>query len=161
MWWTMIGKWVAIGYLVPAVIWDIRKKVVPVRLIRLALGIGLILRFLDTDGWGRLSRLTDVGQLGSLLLGLLVAMLPGLFVLGLGFVTGEAIGYADGWSVLLLGLFAGSRAAICIFMTALLFSALYALCLVVAKRVKPGMRFAFLPHISAGYIVWMMFQGMV
>lgn len=160
MLWTMIAKWAAAGYLIPAVIWDIRKRAVPVRFIRLALLIALVLRFLAEGGFAEALREDGVQGMVWKFASLFAAALPGIILLFLGYVTGEAVGYADGWSVLLLGLFAGSGAAVCVLMTAFFFSAVYALWLIVGQRAKPGMRFPFLPHISAGYLVWIMFSSL-
>lgn len=146
-----VGKWIAAGYLVQAVLWDIRKRVVPVWLIRLVLLCAVVLRSVDT-----VMGISDVGDIPSKLTGLLGAALPGLLLLVIGYLTREAVGYADGWSVLLLGLLMGSQAAVCIMMTAFLFSAMYALWLIIGRRADKDMRFPFLPHISAGFIVWLM-----
>ncbi|NLL78490.1 MAG: hypothetical protein GX234_01530 [Clostridiales bacterium] len=153
-----IGKWVAAGYLVQAVIWDIRKKAVPTALIRLVLLAAVILRLAGIEkGVG-----FEVGD-GKVFKQLFMiggAILPGVLLLLIGYVTKEAVGYADGWSILLLGLLLGGRAAVCVMFTAFLFAAVYALWLIVGRRADRGMRFPFLPHISAGFIVWIMFFGM-
>lgn len=143
-----IGKGMAVVYLVWAVLCDIQKRVVPVVWIRIGIWVAMGLRIF-VMGVGTESILVKLSEVGF-------AVLPGAILLLIGYVTGESVGYADGWSVLLLGLLLGGRAAVCIMMTAFFFSAFYALWLIVAKKADRRSRFAFLPHISAGFIVWMM-----
>lgn len=144
----MIGKGIAVVYLVQAVLWDIRKRAVPAVWIRIGLltAAGLRILMMGAGAEEMTVKLSEV----------CFAVLPGVILLLLGYFTGESVGYADGWSVLLLGLLLGGSAAVCIVMAAFFFSAFYALWLVVAKKADRRSRFAFLPHISAGFIVWMM-----
>ena len=147
----IVGKWIAGIYLVQAVIWDIRKKMVPIILIRLTFAAAILLQVAAA---GLAWKESAFG-----LRELCFSALPGGILLLIGYCTKEAVGYADGWSVLLLGLFVGGKAALCITMFAFLLSAVYALWLVVGKRQDKTARFAFLPHISAGFIMWLMAAG--
>lgn len=143
-----IGKGMAVVYLVWAVLWDIRKRIVPVAWIRLGLFAAVGLRILIM-GAGTEAMAVELSEA-------FFSIIPGVALLLAGYFTGESVGYADGWSVFLLGLLLGAGAAVCIVMAAFFFSAFYALWLIVAKKADKRMRFAFLPHISAGFIVWMM-----
>lgn len=143
-----IGKGMAVVYLVWAVLWDIRRKTVPVAWIRLGLFAAAGLRIL-VMGAGTEAMAVKLSEV-------CFSVVPGVVLLLAGYFTGESVGYADGWSVFLLGLLLGTGAAVCIVMAAFFFSAFYALWLMVMKKADKRMRFAFLPHISAGFIVWMM-----
>ena len=144
----MIGKGMAVIYLVWAVLCDIQKRVVPVVWIRIGILAAAGLRIL-VMGAGTEAAAVKLSEV-------CFAVIPGVILLLIGYFTGESVGYADGWSVLFLGLFLGAGAAVCIVMAAFFFSAFYALWLIVAKKADRRSRFAFLPHISAGFIVWMM-----
>lgn len=143
-----MGKGIAVVYLIWAVIWDIRRKAVPTAWIRLSLLAAVGLRILIMGA--------GTEQIAVKLSDVCLAVLPGVFLLLIGYFSSESVGYADGWSVLLLGLLLGAGAAVCIMMAAFFLSAFYALWLIVARRADRRMRFAFLPHIGAGFIVWMM-----
>lgn len=145
------GKSIAGGYLALAVFWDIRTQRIPLRLIRLAFlaALPLWLAAVFLSGAGGAARLWLLGS----------AVLPGALLLLLAGGSREAVGYGDGWSILLLGLLLGGKAAFGILLLAFLLASAYALWLTAGRRQSAKYRFAFLPYIGAGFLIWLWAAG--
>lgn len=80
-------------------------------------------------------------------MGILPAVLPGLFLLILAWFTKESIGYGDGISVLLLGGMVGLRNCIWVLGISLLLLSLVGLVLLVIKRVDRKTKIPYLPFL--------------
>lgn len=86
----------------------------------------------------------------------LFGILPGIFLLGISAVTGEAIGYGDGLAVAVCGLALGAEPAIRILMTALFLSAGWSLLLLVLRKAGKKESFPFVPFLLTAQIVTLM-----
>lgn len=84
---------------------------------------------------------------------ILGAAFGGIF-LGIGYATKEALGYADGWSIVLIGLYLGLRPAMFIACCALFLAALQSMLLLGVKKAKKSSTFPFLPFLFAAFLLW-------
>lgn len=81
------------------------------------------------------------------------ALFGGIFLL-LGYVTRETVGYADGWSIVLIGLYLGFRNVVLITCIGLFAAAVFSGILLGIKKVSRKTEFPFLPFLAGGYIIW-------
>lgn len=79
-----------------------------------------------------------------------LSIAPGCLLLLISRVSGEAIGYGDGWMMINLGLLLGYQRAMMVIMTAILFSAFYGMILLMAKKADKKSKMAFAPFLTAG-----------
>lgn len=129
-------------YLGIAAVSDIRKGLIQVKWMLLC---GILLVPLQTAGilW---EDKVFAGQLMG-------AAFGGLFLL-IACATGEAVGYADGWSIVLLGLYFGLQAVVFITCLSLAAAAAYSGILLCLKRVHKKSVFPFLPFLAGAFILW-------
>lgn len=78
------------------------------------------------------------------------ALLPGLFLLVVGAVTREGIGYGDGVVVLIMGLLLGAKLCAGAVLAGLFLSALCSCLLLILKRVNGKSRIPYIPFLAAG-----------
>lgn len=93
-------------------IYDKRDRQIPVRILWIFSGILLAGRLLWIDRTGNCSYLS---------------FLPGIVCLFAGWITGEKIGYGDGWGILILGLSGNFRRLFRMLMIAFLISGFWGL----------------------------------
>ncbi len=89
----------------------------------------------------------------------LLALIPGIFLLILSFVTGESIGYGDGISVLILGGLAGFSNCMWVLCISLIFISMAGIILLAIKRATRKTRLPYIPFLLAAESVWLV--GMV
>lgn len=80
---------------------------------------------------------------------------PGLFLLGLAWVSGQAVGYGDGCVLTVIGLYLGFAAGISILMTGLLLLCPVSLGVLLWKKDRKR-TLPFVPFLLAGYLIWLM-----
>ena len=80
---------------------------------------------------------------------LLCSLLPGMLLLLLGRITSQAVGYGDGWVILILGLFLAPAELLGILGLASALAGIWALYLVVRKR--KDQEIPFLPFLLLGF----------
>lgn len=134
-------KWIAGLFLLICSITDVRKKEIPIS-AAVVFGLGGIAAQL-------VGQMTDVRWwvLGGL---------AGAALMGIGCLTGEAIGYGDGLAVGVAGIWLGLGAAVEILFVGLCMSAVVCAVLLAAGRVKKKHRIPFLPFLAAAWVVWML-----
>lgn len=130
------------GYLCIAAISDLRNKKVAVRWMLVCAILFVPL--------GAARILQEENFLISQLMG---AALGGLFLL-LGYLTKEAVGYADGWSMVLIGLYLGAGAVLFITCVSLMASAVFAGALLFLRKAGRKSTFPFLPFLAGAYLLW-------
>lgn len=84
---------------------------------------------------------------------ILYSCMPGLLALGFSRVTKEVLGYGDGIIFLVMGLYLPLKKLILIGMSAFFVAGLTALVLLIGFRKNGRERIAFIPFLSAAYIV--------
>lgn len=93
--------------------------------------------------------------LGSWLGGVLL----GAVMLGVAFVTEEALGFGDGWLILVMGMFLGLGGSLACMLMAFGASALAGGILMTFKRVKRGYRIPFAPFLFFGSMFYCLMGG--
>lgn len=83
-------------------------------------------------------------------------MILGAVVLGVGYLTSEAIGYGDGLAVGILGIWLGFWQTFEILFLALFLSACAAAIVIVIKRPGRKYRIPFVPFLLMGWIFWVL-----
>lgn len=80
----------------------------------------------------------------------LLSIVPGCLLLLVSRVSGEAIGYGDGWMMINLGLLLGYQRVLMVIMTAVLFSSFCGMILLMLKKADRKSKMAFAPFLTAG-----------
>lgn len=79
-----------------------------------------------------------------------LSIIPGAAFWMLSFITGERVGYGDGWMLLMIGLFVGLWECFLILMTALISGSIVVLVLLAAGKVSKDYQLPFAPFLLFG-----------
>ena len=85
----------------------------------------------------------------------IVRMIPGLLLLLLSWISGESIGYGDGATVIVLGLWCGTSFCIMTLCIGIFLSGIYAICRLAAGRTSPV---PFLPFLLTAMEVMLLYE---
>lgn len=126
---------VAIGFMLTGSVIDIKKKELPLALLVLfGLAAAVCTGITGEKEW------RDI----------LYSFIPGAALLALGMCTRESIGYGDGLVVLILGLLTGLKGCLVIVSIGFVVSSVFAMVLLVFRKVKGKSRLPFLPFLTIG-----------
>lgn len=128
-------------YLLAAAAADIRTRKVSLRLAAFFAAASIIMQVM----W------QDLG-IGIWLAG----MLPGLFLMVLGWVTRGAVSYGDGVALLVCGSFLGFWGCLEVFLLGLFLSCPVSLFFIAGRKADRKTELPFVPFLLAGYSVWML-----
>lgn len=142
----MGGCAVALVYLVPCSIWDVKTREIPI----LWMAAGGIIAVCAAVWY------VATGETGAV--NLLFAMSPGIFLLALSIITEQQIGAGDGISAAILGLLIGAPMIYMVLMGALLLSSIYAAGLLVLRKGSRHSRMPWIPFMTAGLLVFMLLE---
>lgn len=119
--------------------YDIRWRRIPVKLLVLFSAMVISYRFYDRslDWW--------------LIVG---GVVIGVIFLAVSKKTGESIGYADSWMILLLGIYQGFWGILGTLTGAMFILAVVSLIFIVTKQKSKNWTLPFLPFLAAGYFIW-------
>lgn len=123
---------------------DIREKQIPVPMLVLTGCAGTGIQFFENSV-----------SLGSWFGGVFL----GTFMLGVAFITGEAVGYGDGWLILVMGMSLGFAGSLASMLMAFGASALFGGCLLAFKKVKRDYRIPFAPFLFFGSAIYCLMGG--
>lgn len=136
----IISDWVVISGLAMTSLIDIRWRKIPVKLLLFFSMMVISYRLYDqaVDGW------LIAGGMGV-----------GIIFFAVSKKTGESIGYADCWLILLLGVYQGFWGILGTLAGAMFLLAVVSLVVIVGKRMSGKWGLPFVPFLTAGYIFWM------
>lgn len=142
--WMMCMEWIKENYMAVAALaltclcaaYDIQKKEIPM----LPVWIGIIVAIV---AW-----ICRIFAGEAEFMEMTPAVLPGLFLLGVGFFSKEKVGFGDGILLVMIGLMVGFPFCLVILCIGLISSCLYALFLLVFRRAGKGDSFPFAPFLA-------------
>lgn len=79
-----------------------------------------------------------------------LSVIPGVMFWMLGFISGEKVGYGDGWILVMIGLFVGLWDCFLILMTALVSGSIIVLILLASGKVSRDYQLPFAPFLMFG-----------
>lgn len=132
--WVEIFLFVFLG--ICAVCDSIEKKI-PLAVVWLGIITAVLLRIQDPVG-------TGTWQAAVL------SVIPGAVFWILGLISGEKVGYGDGWMLVMIGLFVGIWKCFLILMTALILGSIAVLVLLASGRVTRDYQVPFAPFLLLG-----------
>lgn len=135
-----MAEWIVFGVLAGFSVYDLKWKKINVIAIAVFAAVILVYRIC----------------VGAKITELLFGLVPGICVLVAALVTKESIGVGDGLVVCVLGIFCGLKPILAVLGMALLLSAMLAIILLLSKRAGKKTELPFLPCISAGYLLYLL-----
>lgn len=121
-------------------VYDIRRRRIPVQL--------LVLFSAAIIGYRIYDRGMDIGLIAG-------GAGIGIFFFIVSKRSGESIGYADSWMILLLGIYLGFWGILGTLTGTMFILAVVSLVFVVIKRRSKKLVLPFLPFLTAGYLLWL------
>lgn len=79
-----------------------------------------------------------------------LSLIPGVGFFLLSFLTGEKVGYGDGWALLMIGLFTGFYRCFLILLVGLMAESVVAVVLLVFRKIERDREIPFLPFLLLG-----------
>lgn len=138
-----IAEEIILGFLCLCAVFDLKKKEIPLILI----GIG-IMGGAGLNAWLLWEGMLSIEEIG-------ISLLPGIFFVLASWGTKEKIGYGDGLILFITGLFAGFYKCFLGVCIGLVFSAVFAVLLLIIHKAKKDSRIPFVPFLAMGMGVGM------
>ncbi len=85
----------------------------------------------------------------------IAGVLPGMFLLAIGFLTRESVGYGDGIILLVCGSILGFWGCLEVFLLGLFLTFPFSLFLIAGRRADRKKEIPFVPFLLAGYGIWL------
>lgn len=79
-----------------------------------------------------------------------LSVIPGVIFWVLSYVTGEKVGYGDGWVLIMIGLYMGLWKCLLILVVGLIFSSMIVLILLMLRKVSREYQLPFVPFLLLG-----------
>lgn len=117
-----------------ATYFDFRRKMIPIWVQAMGIIFLCITQIVKGQGWNW---------------EILLALLPGILLLGISFVTRESIGYGDGIAVLILGGMIGARKCMWVICISLFMMSVVGIVLLATKRATRKTRIPYIPFMFA------------
>lgn len=142
-------------YLMVLSIMDIREKQVPLYLLL----VGLFLAMAIRTGEG-IKEDEIRGEMNLIRIGwkTLLGLMPGVFFLGVAWVTGKA-GKGDGLVLMILGVLTDYRICMVIFSVSLLLVSAFSVCMMALRRIHRKTCLPYIPFLTAAYIGYQICTG--
>ncbi|MCM1175824.1 MAG: prepilin peptidase [Blautia sp.] len=129
---------IALIYMSVCMVFDIRRREIPLWLILFGMAAAL-----GIDLWRIGEGAVTAAEMG-------LSLLPGIFFLLTGLLTGEKVGYGDGLLLLFAGLLLGAYRCFLALGAGLVFSAAVSLFLLLFRRADRNSRIPFVPFLVCG-----------
>lgn len=129
---------IAFFLVVISAFFDVRRREIPISVIVVGGILGIAMNLWQIVG-GNLS----ISEASA-------SLLPGIFVLLIGLVTREKVGYGDGFLLLVIGLFTGFCHCFLVLCISLLLISFFALILLCMRKAEQNSRLPFVPFLAAG-----------
>lgn len=131
------GLGAALGIFGVCSVMDIRKRTVSLIPAWLFLAVGVVwqIAFQQTEVWE-----------------LFLSLVPGAALIGIAWLTGEKIGYGDGWIVMAAGIWTGALDIFLILTGGMMLCGLYSGILLSLRKIRRNDTLPFLPFLLAGCI---------
>lgn len=125
-------------------VFDALKKEIPLAVVWLGIVAAIVLRIRG-----------DIG--GGTWIEVLLSMLPGAVFWILSLLTGEKVGYGDGWMLLMTGLFTGLGQCFLILLVGLMLDSAIMLVLLALRKISTDKAVPFAPFLMLGMgaVVWL------
>ncbi len=123
---------------------DGRKKEIPLIVVWGGMALAVLLRI--------------TGNLGELVWpDVVLSLIPGMTFWGISWITGEKVGYGDGWMLMMVGLFTGLGQCFLILLVGLMMESVIALVLLAAGKTAMDRTVPFAPFLllGMGVVVWL------
>lgn len=117
-------------------IWDVKHRELPIYFLLAGLLAGLVWGICGGEGWL-----------------LFMGVIPGLLLIFMGFLTKDKVGYGDGIMVIILGLVLGWPDSFVVYMLAQFGILLFAIGLMVVKKVPRDAQIPFAPFLAVGVLI--------
>lgn len=125
-------------------VFDTLKKEIPLAVVWLGIMVAIVLRIRG-----------DIGD--ETWAGVLLSMIPGAAFWILSLLTGEKVGYGDGWMLLMIGLFTGLGQCFLILLTGLMLDSAIMLVLLALREISTDKEIPFAPFLMLGMgaVIWL------
>lgn len=125
-------------------VFDIYKKKIPLAVVLAGILMAIILNIRGGSGvaaWYAMA----------------LSMIPGAAFWGLSLLTGEKVGYGDGWMLMMIGLFLGLEQCFMILLTGLMLESAVVLALLAVRKISTDKAVPFAPFLllGMGAVVWL------
>ncbi len=135
----MWNHYFIIVYLIGLSVFDLKDKSIPMYLIIVGIVLGIIGMV-----WLAMNRQFGMENMKGLI--------PGLLLIGIGAAT-KKVGLADGIILSIVGVFEGYRQTVLLFAASIGIMSLFAIVLLIIKKVKKDTKLPFLPFLCGGYLL--------
>lgn len=143
-------------YLIILSIMDIREKQVPLYLLAAGLILAIIIGIGEETKEGLNSGMNLLNIGGKILLG----MIPGVFFLGMAWLTGKA-GKGDGIVVMIVGILSDYRICMAVFCTSLLLISAFAVCMMALHKIHKKASLPYIPFLAVAYAGYWICEGRI
>lgn len=139
--WIKVLLFVLLGV---CALFDGRKKEIPLTIVWIGIALAVLLHVRG-----------DLGE--TAWPAVVMSMLPGAAFWGLSLVTGEKVGYGDGWVLVMVGLFTGLGQCCLILLVGLMLESALLLALMAARKISTDNTVPFAPFLlmGMGVVVWL------
>ena len=118
-------------------VYDGLERTIPLSVVWLGIIAALVLHIQGLGG-------NEIWQSAAL------SVIPGVIFWVLSYVTGEKVGYGDGWVLIMIGLYMGLWKCLLILVVGLIFSSMIVLILLMLRKVSREYQLPFVPFLLLG-----------
>lgn len=129
-----------IAFLSACTVFDLLSKKIPMVLVIAGIIVAALIRII-----GR--------QPGITLYDVVIALIPGISFWILSFLSGEKVGYGDGWLLIMIGVYSGFQQCFIILLLSMILESTAVVILLSIKKIERNTEMAFAPFLLAGMVI--------